>query len=274
MKKVLYYHIYLTDDYGIWTNIFLEQLKVMEDSGLLSELDSIKITCITQDDNRIKSFTELCSTEIDAEKSPEIELDLVKNPWKDDLEMLQNLEDPKTITENWTFRKIYQDSLKENFLICYIHSKGITSTENFLKRNVLDAQKFKNYYYWRQLLNWGVLKNWEKCVKELVKGKDVAGINYFKYPAKHFSGNFWWAKSSYIRTLPDPATMDWWEKMQKEASDPWLKTVGPRFRDEQWVCSNPKVKVYTVRDIDEDHNPAFKYLPQSYYEENDDHSRE
>ena len=265
MKKVLYYHIYLSDDYGVWTSMFLEQMKQIEDCGLLRQLDQIKIVCVTQDDKRVQAFTQLCTTQFDADKAPNIELMLVKNPYPNDQVMLDNIESDDTITENFTYRKIYADCQVEEMYVCYIHSKGITATENFLKGRIIDAQRFKNYYYWRQFLSWGVIKNWKKCINALNIGYYVAGVNYFTKPAPHFSGNFWWANSYYIKSLPDPATKDWWRELQNKTTDAWLKTTSDRFRDEQWLCSKEGVKVYKVIDIDQEDNPASKFLPQSKY---------
>jgi hypothetical protein len=267
MKKVLYYHLYLSDDYGTWTSMFLEQMKQIEDSGLLKELKTIKVIAITQNDSRIRVLSSLCTTQFDSTQAPEIELMLVKNPYANDQEMLDNIESDATVTENFTYRQIYEACKNEDFQVCYIHSKGITAADNFLKGRVIDAQRFKNYYYWRQFLSWGVIKNWKKCITALETGFDVAGVNFFAKPAPHFSGNFWWANSSYIRTLPDPATKDWWHELQNNSNDAWLKTTTDRFRDEQWLCSNKDVKVYKVIDIDQEDNPASKFLPQSHYEE-------
>ena len=115
-------------------------------------------------------------------------------------------------------------------------------------------------------MSWGVIKNWRKCIDALNVGYDVAGVNYFTKPAKHFSGNFWWANSEYIKTLPDPSTKEWWEELRRKTNDAWMKTCSDRFRDEQWLCSKDNVKVYKVVDIDEEDNPARKFLPQSKYE--------
>jgi hypothetical protein len=44
---------------------------------------------------------------------------------------------------------------------------------------------------------------WQDCVEKLYQGYDTAGVLWrgdYHYP--HYSGNFWWAKSSYIRRLP------------------------------------------------------------------------
>ena len=58
MKKVAFYHVYLTDDPGTWINVLLEQFKCMEDSNLLKNLDSFYITCITKRDDRTSCFEE------------------------------------------------------------------------------------------------------------------------------------------------------------------------------------------------------------------------
>lgn len=266
MKKVLYYHIYLSDDYGTWTSMFLEQMKQIEDSGLLAELNTIRVVCITQNDKRMDVFRQLCTTKFDTEKAVNIELSLVKNPYPNDQVMLDNIESDYTITENFTYRMIYEACQTEKMYVCYIHSKGITAADNFLKNRIIDAQRFKDYYYWRQFLSWGVIKNWRKCIDALNVGYDVAGVNYFTKPAKHFSGNFWWANSEYIKTLPDPSTKEWWEELRRKTNDAWMKTCSDRFRDEQWLCSKDNVKVYKVVDIDEEDNPARKFLPQSKYE--------
>lgn len=267
IKKILYYHMYLTDEPSTWTNIFLEQMKAMEDSGLLSELDMIKIVAITQDDERIRELESLCSTEMAADKGVNFDIHFVKNPWANDIAMMENLESPHTITENYTFRRIYEDcqNAEEEFYVMYIHTKGITSCMRLMSKNCILAQSFKNYYYWRQFLNWGVIKRWRSCVDAL-DYHDVAGVNFFSSPSPHFSGNFWWAKSSYIKTLPNPATKDWWYALKEKTSNIWLKGASDRFRDEQWVCSNPDVKVYKVIDMDEGNNPAGKYLPTTMYD--------
>lgn len=188
-------------------------------------------------------------------------------PWANDIAMMENLESPHTITENYTFRRIYEDcqNAEEEFYVMYIHTKGITSCMRLMSKNCILAQSFKNYYYWRQFLNWGVIKRWRSCVDAL-DDNDVAGVNFFSSPSPHFSGNFWWAKSSYIKTLPNPATKDWWYALKEKTSNIWLKGASDRFRDEQWVCSNPDVKVYKVIDMDEGNNPAGKYLPTTMYD--------
>ena len=190
MKKNLYYHIFL-NDYGTWSHIFMEQFKLLEDVGLLYEFDKVKITVISKDKSQVDNFIKLISTF----RGTEITV-YMNNPE----------------AENVMSRKMWEDSQdEEDFQMLYLHSKGVTSVDNHLKTG--NAQTFKNYYYWRHFLNWGVIEKWRDCVSAL-DTYDVAGVNYFNEPAPHFSGNFWWANSSYVRHLPDPSTKDWWKYIQ------------------------------------------------------------
>jgi hypothetical protein len=43
----------------------------------------------------------------------------------------------------------------------------------------------------------------EKCIQSLEQGYDAVGVNFIgsnKFPY-HYSGHFWWSKSSHIRNL-------------------------------------------------------------------------
>ena len=62
MSNIAYYHTYLTDNPAVWSSITMEQFKVMEDSSLISELDEINITVVTQDDDRNQKFVSLCES--------------------------------------------------------------------------------------------------------------------------------------------------------------------------------------------------------------------
>jgi hypothetical protein len=255
--NVLYYHVYLTDDPGIWSSVVIEQLKCIEDYDLLKSLHKIKVTAITQYDYRMQVFEQLCDS-----YPVKFEIEYVNNPWFNDELMIQNLEHQDTITENHTYRKIYQDCKQQNMNVCYIHTKGITSPIRHLRK--LNPYQFKNYYYWRQYLNWGVLQNWKACVYAL-EMFDTAGVNYYENPSRHYSGNFWWSKSDYIKRLPDPATIEWWRDLQNKSDNQWLKTTSDRFKDEQWLCSLDDVKAFNYFTLPESENPAGRFLPTVKY---------
>jgi len=264
LKNVLYYHLYMTDDYGTWSSIFMEHMKLLEDHKVLDILDKIEFTVITQNNqSKINAFVDL-QAQYDIGKPKNI--DFIINPYNNDKDMLNAIETPTTATENITMRKIWNHSQTEDMRILYLHSKGITSTLKHLEMAEWGATTFKTYYYWRQFLNWGVIENWRKCVESLRIG-DIAGVNFYNAPSKHFSGNYWWANSNYIKRLPDPSTTDWWINIKNKSSDPWLKSAGDRFRDEQWPCSLDDARIYNVYSPDQNDNPAGKVFPRILYED-------
>lgn len=72
----------------------------------------------------------------------------------------------------------------------YIHTKGVN--DSFTDRNY-------NVLKWRKYMEYFNIVKWDDCVKG-VNYYDVVGVNYSETPEKHFSGNFWWTKSSYVST--------------------------------------------------------------------------
>ena len=93
-------------------------------------------------------------------------------------------------------------------------------------------------------------------------------MNYQETPAAHFSGAFWWAKSSYIKTLPNPWENDWWFNIQKNTQDQWLKTAPIRFKDEMWICSNRQAKIHSIKNIIglvSNNNLSMVTLPRKLY---------
>jgi len=265
MRKRLFYHIYLRWDIDSWLDIFFEQMKCMEDAGLLNEFSSVNFTAINRRDNTLgkKYLLDAIYSYLPKNK---VYVHFEENPFYTDEEMMANLDNPRLVTENSTFRRMYNDATYSvsDELICYIHTKGITRT---VKYNSLDIESIKRYYYWRQYLNWGVLSNWRACTHKLqYENFDVAGINYTDSPSPHFSGNFWWARTDYLKKLPNPARTDWWHQLQQNSTNMWLKNIASdRYRDEQWVCFLKDAKIYNVANLLHFDNPAFKLLRASEY---------
>lgn len=253
----VYYHVYLTDNPAVWSGIVREQLECMKDAYLLNHINNIEFIVISQNDSRIQTFINFCEL---FETSAKRTYNIIQNPYSNDTEMIRNINNDATVTENITMRKIFDDSKDTDCCVLYLHTKGITSTINYLEKG--DVNTYMRYHYWRQYLNWGTLTKWTRCLNDIVDKHDVSGINYRDTPCPHYSGNFWWSKSSYIRTLPDPSTLSWWYSLKQKSNDQWLKTVGNRFRDEMWVCSNTN-KISNIHKMDE--NPASVLIPTQRY---------
>lgn len=242
----------------------MEHMKGLEDSGILEILDQINFTVVTNREEKANAFIGLQGS-YDIGKPKFVEF--VFNPYANDTEMLSSIESPNSITENHTMRKIWSDSQENEMIVLYLHSKGITATKKSLENN--DASTFTKYYYWRHFLNWGVIEKGERCYAAIRHGDyDIAGVNYRETPSKHFSGNFWWAKSNYIKRLPDPSTTEWWQQLKAKSTDAWLRTAGDRFRDEQWPCSLEDAKIFNVYSPHDDYGygPDSKVLKRRQYE--------
>lgn len=239
---VAYYHIHLTDNPLIWSTIFIEQMKCIEDSGLNKQLKKMRITCISQDDDRIGMFVKLC----ESYKIP-IELRIVKNPFDNDNDMLYHRDSNSSFTENITLKQVYDDCKEHDMNVLYFHSKG--STSYTLNVNVDNIVKHKEYYYWRSFMNWAVLENWNDCVNAL-QTHDIAGGDYQSDPSPHFCGTFWWSKSSHIKQLPDPLDKKWWYDLKDKTTNEWIKYEAPaRMYDEFWIGAREGIKVYDVVNI-------------------------
>jgi hypothetical protein len=86
----------------------------------------------------------------------------------------------------------YKNFIKEeNYYLYYFHTKGLKKSDDPL---------FNVYKSRRQLLNYYTLEQYNINI-ELLQFYDAVGCSLQLYPKKHFSGNFWWSKSSYLQNL-------------------------------------------------------------------------
>ncbi len=93
--------------------------------------------------------------------------------------------------------------------VLYLHTKGVTN-------NNKPIQDWRRY-----MLYFNVYKHIE-CINTLKK-YDACGVDLVNNPVTHYSGNFWWAKCSYIRDLPN------FNEMKQILSE--------RHKCEFWICS-------------------------------------
>jgi hypothetical protein len=94
------------------------------------------------------------------------------------------------VHENITINKIIEFSKQQhkNVHILYIHSKGVTGRSN-------------HQNYWRDfMMNYNV-NMWKVCVNLLNNNYNTVGVNLLHNPMIHYSGNFWWGRSDYIKKL-------------------------------------------------------------------------
>lgn len=109
----------------------------------------------------------------------------------------------------------------------YAHLKGLSRPDDL---NAVD---------WRHYLTYWTVDRWEENIEKLNEGYEAVGVNWMDYPWPHFSGNFWWASTNYIRRLPhlvDPT------KITMGVDSTYLPNVkldsgNFRFEHEAWIGS-------------------------------------
>lgn len=255
MSNIAYYHLYLTEDPGIWSSILLEQFSCLENSGLMENLDKLNIVLLSKEDSRIALATELLAT-YDVVK----DIGYAVSNFRNDYNMLYKFKDDlhDDQTECITLSKLYADCMNcsDDTNVLYFHSKGITS--NFSNLALGKIKEHRQVHYWRNLMNWGLISNWKICL-DVLKDYDIVGINYTTNGMlKFYTGNFWWTKAHHIKRLPDPGGKLWddeWNKMRKGNMK--------RVKDEVWVCSHPDTRSY---DLFEEENSAMHNLSTPLYQ--------
>jgi len=154
-------------------------------------------------------------------------------------------------------QSVYNLSLEKDKQICYFHTKGVT------KDNVYTTD-------WRNYLSYFNIDQWRERSDDL-KRFDTSGVNLLGakrnkhmpvstwaiHPSTaplHYSGNFWWANASYVRTLPDPMR-------EFTPSQDWLSL---RHMCEMWLCYSDTGRHSCAWQSDIDHY-SFLY-PKDIYE--------
>ena len=124
--------------------------------------------------------------------------------------------------------------------ILYLHGKGATRQDN------------QNVKAWVDYMEYFLVENYQNCLNEL-KTHDVVGVDYLPKPMKHFSGNFWWANSSYIKQRTNFA----------ESLNSSKETKHPRWYCEFWILDQDKVNIKSLHQSDIDLY-VNEYKPEFY----------
>lgn len=165
-----------------WQFIFYEIVEKIAVSGLLDAAGEINL-CIN---GNLNSMLPLIEPLLDI--NPKFKVKHVNpDPFKWEWPSLNAIKEDLNLNEN------------NNDYIGYGHLKGLSRANT----NDLIAKDWRDYLvYW-------TIERWSTNVTKLEEGYDGSGVNWFDFPFPHFSGNFWWATSKYLRTLTplqDPST--------------------------------------------------------------------
>lgn len=133
--------------------------------------------------------------------------------------------------------------------VLYLHHKGASRLNSKRTGNVTD---------WRELMLYYNVDQWEQCIASLSTGHDTVGVNWMNdalYP--HYSGNFWWATSDYIKQLPELKLPDGTNQSQFN-----FKKYSYRHDAEFWIGIG-KPHAYSLHDSNIDHYRV-AYPPSLY----------
>lgn len=196
-ERVAFIHVLVRDDD---TRILGELLDAIESAKLLERLDRVVLVTV----------------------GGELSLEHLGRATEDGYRVIHLADDP-TIGESGTLelvRSFCQVHRESNVL--YLHTKGASYDETF---EVIED--------WRRMMVHFVVEQADEALSRLDED-DVVGCNLLASPRPHFSGNFWWARGSYLRTLPSPAAES-------------------RHAAEWWVCSGSTVRASSLHDSGLDH---------------------
>lgn len=193
-----------------WEEVLERQLTLIETSGLYKRCQSIHLGVLGVGD--LSPFIA---------RFPKISI-LFQNP-------------EIALYERPTLLKLHQRCRgKNNLKVLYLHTKGVSRAFHpIVTPNIFDWACYMEYF---------LIERWRDCI-EALKEHDVCGVNWRSAPSPHFSGNFWWASSKYVATLPD--------------------TIGSKYLDpEMWIgLKAPKVRCFHESRVDHYSKP---YPPSQY----------
>jgi len=161
MKKYIYLHVCCIHN---WEEVFLQLLTKIKESGLYEKIEKIRCVLLTSNGVSDHLF-----------QDPKIEL----------IGVFRNL----NLYEQATLHPLYDHAQTEDFYVLYLHTKGVR--HNNTNPCILDWVNYLSYFN---------IEQHETCIQGL-ETHDTVGVNLQKDPCEHYSGNFWWAKSSHLRTL-------------------------------------------------------------------------
>jgi hypothetical protein len=138
--------------------------------------------------------------------------------------------------ERARFMALYKET---PFYMYYIHTKGASSA-CITNDNAVNT--------WRMYMEYFIIDKWKDCY-EKVQTYDLCGVEWEL--DNHFSGNFWWSRSDYIKQLPEIVSF-------------WENARGDRMPAELWHgCSNRR-RVFCFNDFKEN---LYSYkIPKERYE--------
>lgn len=115
-------------------------------------------------------------------------------------------------------------NINPNNNILYIHTKGVGHEINPCIED------------WVNYMVYFLIERFDSCL-EILKDYSTCGVDLRDYPILHYSGNFWWAKAAYIKSLPDPVDFSNLQKYPNPLNS-------QRHNQEFWICYNKNMNLH------------------------------
>ena len=195
---------------GNWQEVFREQMLQLQQSGF----EEIDLTILGTEE-QLQTVDLICQ-----------ELHLKTNIIFQDPEL--------TLFERLAIFAIEKYAQQNEGFVLYLHSKGVSDPNSLIKTN------------WRQLMMRELVEKWADCLLKLPY-YDIIGVDWRDAPP-HFSGNFWYAKTNYLRKLKD--FKQFYEDSHVRFLDPF---DSKRLSCEFWIGSSneiPHVLSLVCRNVD------------------------
>jgi len=164
------YGVYLCCLMGSYMDIIKEQLALVHQSGLYDQTETLLMYITLYKDN-MDTFDNMVDS-------------------FDPLKKIRRITTSTNEYEKFAINSFRKDIQAEEYDVYYFHTKGVSRPKGSIferRRHIL------NYYTLSlPLLN-----------RELLQTYDAVGCSLTERPSIHFSGNFWWARSSYLTKLED-----------------------------------------------------------------------
>jgi len=246
-KIAVFYHIYQENN---WKELYDEQINSLINSGIYEKCDFIHIG-------------------INGDQELPFILDKMIIHYNEDKILEAN-----TLQKLWEFSKDNQD-----YKVLYFHSKGVTHSK-------------EDYYFkvnsWRIYLEYFVIHNWKQCIEDL-NSYDCVGAEwekqskFFDYDLQdfvyghnpHYSGNFWWANTSYISNLDLNYIYNDEKGLTRWRSEFWIGTNNPNYKcyhnsNKLLYEFNYSPNYYTNNLPTSENNTSFEDVPETCNESNEE----
>jgi len=189
------YHVGMLNN---WKRVVMDQLQTLTICGLGYMASSLTISYSGDDVDELKHIVELFPFITQLKQIGQLVYlpASTRAPWEGE-------------AMSYISQKCHNSSNNNNnnSVVYYFHNKGVSKYEDDGWINDCQPKKtiwsYCNVLHWRKYLEFFILEKPTLCLTAMLHhGASTCGIDLHEFPSWHYSGNFWSATCSYVRTLP------------------------------------------------------------------------